>query len=179
MSDIIIVQRLAKLIADAYRYGAYDPSEDLVTDPFCRSVIDDATEALALIEAQREQLAELRNVESCLNRNGFHRCTSAACNCGSWHQTGGLSARWDELKQDIEDAGYPLCNENGHILRKALASLIAEREAQREAIGVMGAEIKAWRDEDEYEGDAEFPASVATDANPIARAAIEASKGTA
>jgi hypothetical protein len=77
------------------------------------------------------EAAELRDV---LIRNGFVRCDIAACNCGSWHARYGLRERFDELKQDLEDAGHPLCNENGNLVRKALAQLIAERDALRAAI---------------------------------------------
>ena len=68
---------------------------------------------------------ELQDV---LIRNGFVRCDLAACNCGSWHPRYGLQERWNEIKEAVAEAGYPLCNENGHLLLVAVKDLIAERD---------------------------------------------------
>ena len=77
----------------------------------------------------RETVEELQDV---LIRNGFVRCDSAACNCGSWHARYGLPERWDEVKTALAEAGYPLCNENGHLVIEALKALIDERDRLRE-----------------------------------------------
>ena len=74
---------------------------------------------------ERETVEELQDV---LLRNGFVRCDIAACNCGSWHARFGLPERWDEVKAALAEAGYPLCNENGHLVSKALKALIDERD---------------------------------------------------
>jgi hypothetical protein len=50
------------------------------------------------------------------------------------HHRYGLPERWEELKEDISEAGYPLCNANGNNLRKALGELIADAAACREAL---------------------------------------------
>jgi hypothetical protein len=56
------------------------------------------------------------------------------CNCGSWHHRYGLPQRWQELNDMLADAGHPLCNANGNLMRNALAELIAERDALRERV---------------------------------------------
>lgn len=71
---------------------------------------------------------ELQDV---LIRNGFVRCDIAACNCGSWHARYGLRERFEELKEMLDEAGHPLCNENGNLVRNALQSLIEERDRLR------------------------------------------------
>lgn len=79
-------------------------------------------------DAARSEADALRDI---LRRNGFVECDIPACNCGSWHARYGLPERWDEIKSDLAEAGFPLTNENGHVARKALAALIAEAEALR------------------------------------------------
>lgn len=69
------------------------------------------------------------DLEDVLRRNGFVRCDMMACNCGSWHARYGLPERMAEVKEALSDAGHPLCNENGNLVRNALAALIAERDA--------------------------------------------------
>lgn len=66
-----------------------------------------------------------------LRRHGFVRCDIPACNCGSWHPRYGLIERWQEVKDALCEAGHPLCNENGHLVSKALEALIAERDNLR------------------------------------------------
>ena len=68
-----------------------------------------------------------------LIRHGFVRCDIPACNCGSWHARYGLKERLDEIKEAVADAGYPLCNENGNLLRVALNDLIGELNELRKA----------------------------------------------
>jgi len=69
-----------------------------------------------------------------LQRNGFVRCDIPACNCGSWHARYGLRERFDEIVSDLADAGHPLTNENGNLLRRAVGELIAERDALRQLL---------------------------------------------
>ena len=71
---------------------------------------------------------ELRGV---LIRNGFVQCDIPECNCGGWHHRYGLPERWEEVKEALSDAGYPLNNENGHLVLNALKALIAERDTLR------------------------------------------------
>ena len=78
-----------------------------------------------------EKVSDFQDV---LLRNGFVRCDIAACNCGSWHARYGLPERWSEVKEMLEEAGHPLCNENGHLVSKALGELIAERDKLRELV---------------------------------------------
>lgn len=66
----------------------------------------------------------LRNAEWQLTNSGFQRCDNMACNCGSWHQTGGFKARFDEIKEVIEDAGY---STNGRTLLAAVKALVAKQ----------------------------------------------------
>ena len=75
-----------------------------------------------------ETTEELRDV---LQRNGFVRCDIAACNCGSWHARYGYRQRLEEVTELIADAGHPLTNENGHLVKAALTELIAERDSLR------------------------------------------------
>lgn len=52
-------------------------------------------------------LAErLETAEDVLRIAGFERCNIAACNCNSWHQVGGFKARFDEIREVAEEAGY-------------------------------------------------------------------------
>jgi len=71
---------------------------------------------------------ELRDV---LYRNGFRPCDISACNCGSWHARFGLRERMDEITEMVSDAGHPLCNENGNLMKNALGALIVELEQLR------------------------------------------------
>ena len=80
------------------------------------------------MDENQETAADWRDA---LTRNGFVRCDIAACNCGGWHARYGLPERWAELKEALSDAGHPLCNDNGNMVSKALAALIAERDSLR------------------------------------------------
>lgn len=82
--------------------------------------------------AEVRRLLEDRDV---LVRNGFVRCDIPACNCGSWHAQYGLPERMFEIKDALAEAGHPLCNDNGNLVRNALAALIADRDALREDAG--------------------------------------------
>lgn len=77
---------------------------------------------------QTETVEDLRDV---LRRNGFVKCDISACNCGSWHARYGLRQRIDEVTELLSEAGHPLTNENGHLVRLALSELIAERGSIR------------------------------------------------
>lgn len=77
---------------------------------------------------QTETVEDLRDV---LRRNGFVKCDISACNCGSWHARYGLRQRMDEVAELVSEAGHPLTNENGHLVRLALSALIAERDSLR------------------------------------------------
>ena len=80
------------------------------------------------MDEDNETADELRDV---LRRNGFVRCDIAACNCGGWHARYGLPERWDEVKDALAEAGHPLCNKNGNLVRYALKDLIEERDRLR------------------------------------------------
>ena len=77
------------------------------------------------MDEYHETVDDLRDV---LLRNGFFRCDIDACNCGSWHARYGLPERYDEVKGMLAEAGHPLCNENGNLVRNALKALIDERD---------------------------------------------------
>jgi hypothetical protein len=53
-------------------------------------------------ELERLQ-ARVAALEGVLYRSGFVRCDIPACNCGSWHQTGGFAARFKEIDEATED----------------------------------------------------------------------------
>ena len=76
-----------------------------------------------------ETVASLRDT---LTRNGFVRCDIPACNCGSWHHRYGLPERFEQIRYMLAEAGYELCNENGHLVSKALAQLINDLAAAKE-----------------------------------------------
>jgi hypothetical protein len=61
-----------------------------------------------------------------LKNSGFTRCDSPACNCGSWHQTGGFAARFNEIKDVVEEAGY---STNGRTLLDAIKAMAADAAA--------------------------------------------------
>lgn len=65
----------------------------------------------------------LKDAEWVLTNSGFRRCDIPACNCGSWHQVGGFKARFDEIKEVVEDAGY---STNGRTLLDAVKALAAK-----------------------------------------------------
>ena len=64
-------------------------------------------------EMTEDRQRRLDEAEWVLQNAGFRRCDIAACNCGSWHQVGGFKARFDEIKEAVEDAGY---STNGKLL---------------------------------------------------------------
>jgi len=80
------------------------------------------------VDEDNETADELRDL---LRRNGFVRCDIDACNCGSWHARYGLPERWAEVKDMLAEAGHPLCNGNGNLVREALKQLIEERDQLR------------------------------------------------
>ena len=80
---------------------------------------------------ENETVTELRDI---LIRNGFSPCDMPGCNCGGWHHRYGLPERWEEVKQAVADAGYPLSNENGHRLIKAVDDLVSERDRLRKLV---------------------------------------------
>lgn len=63
----------------------------------------------------------LDRAEWVLNNAGFRRCDIPACNCGSWHQVGGYRARFDEIQEVVEEAGY---STNGRILLDVVKEII-------------------------------------------------------
>lgn len=68
----------------------------------------------------------LDKAEWVLSNSGFRRCDIAACNCGSWHQVGGFRARFDEIKEVVEAAGY---STNGRTLLDAVKTMAADKTA--------------------------------------------------
>ena len=72
---------------------------------------------------------DTEDLEDVLIRNGFRRCSIAACNCGSWHYHGGYRQRFEEFVEVLTDAGHPPTNENGNTALLALKELVAERDA--------------------------------------------------
>ena len=87
---------------------------------------DDLHKAIAAIGALIREKSELASI---LRNNGFVKCDTPACNCGSWHPRYGLPERMAELKEILADAGHPLCNKNGNQIPRALRALVAERDA--------------------------------------------------
>lgn len=65
-------------------------------------------------------------LEQVLIRNGFVRCDIAACNCGSWHPRYGYKQKFDEIKEELDKAGYAV-KENFAVLI-ALKNLIKQRD---------------------------------------------------
>jgi hypothetical protein len=102
---------------------SYDEQPDGDPHGECAEEIHRLEAALKWAEAERDALREV------LLRHGFVPCDNPACNCGAWHQRYGLPERWQELKDELSEAGHPLCNENGNLLRNALRNLIGERDA--------------------------------------------------
>lgn len=70
------------------------------------------------IEGTTEQ--RLENAEWILRSNGFKECDNPACNCNSWHQAGGFKARFDEIKDVVEEAGF---STNGRTLLSAVKAM--------------------------------------------------------
>ena len=75
--------------------------------------------------------AERDALRDTLLSHGFVPCDIPACNCESWHPRFGLPERMQEIKDDLDEAGHPLSNENGNLARNALRELIVERDALR------------------------------------------------
>lgn len=96
----------------------------------------------ALVESTASLRAENERLRDVLHLNGFVRCDIAACNCGSWHARFGLRERFDEIKEDLADAGHPLTNDNGNMPRNALRELISERNAQTLRIAELEAALQ-------------------------------------
>ena len=82
------------------------------------------------------------DMQDVLIRSGFVRCGIISCNCGSWHHRYGLPERMYELRRILEEAGHPLCNENGNLIGNALNELVAERDALREDLARISGELQ-------------------------------------
>lgn len=94
---------------------------------------------------------EAANLRDILQSNGFVPCDIAACNCGSWHHRYGLPERCQEIKDALSEAGHPLSNANGHLVGRALADLVAERDALRAALVEAKQVIRGWHGEDVWD----------------------------
>lgn len=55
----------------------------------------------------------MSKAEDALRSDGFVKCDMPACNCGGYHQTGGLRARFDEITTLLDQHGLL---RNGHVL---------------------------------------------------------------
>ncbi|MEM8493226.1 MAG: hypothetical protein AAF756_20605 [Pseudomonadota bacterium] len=64
-----------------------------------------------------------------LYQNGFERCNSPACNCGSWHHVGGFKLRFDEIEEATEDYWR-----NGETLLDRIKRIAAERASMEVAL---------------------------------------------
>ena len=69
-----------------------------------------------------------------LRHHGFRECDTPACNCDSWHHVDGLAARYREVQELLEEAGHPVCNDNGHRVHVAMQRWIAETAALRKLL---------------------------------------------
>ena len=115
-----------------------------VSAPFARHL----ERSLTAAEAERDALT------SVLRCHGFDRCDNPACNCGSWHQRRGWPERMREIADALDEAGHPLCNDNGNLQINALAELVAERDALRQAMSfAQGAIEDAIYTEDGLDGE--------------------------
>jgi len=110
-------------------------------------------EAANALDAAEAKIARLKDV---LIQSGFRECDIGACNCGSWHQIGGYRARFDEIKEVVEDAGY---RKNGQVLLDAVKEMAAA--AQPTAVGEDVVErakdvIEDWLKQSRF-ADVDFP----------------------
>jgi len=78
-----------------------------------------------------------------LRREGYVRCDSPACACGSYHGRFGLHERWQKVKDALAEADHPLTNANGNTVLRALGELVADRDRLREALASV---VKHWRE---------------------------------
>lgn len=92
-------------------------------------------EAIGSLDAAQAEIARLEEAERVLEHNGFRRCDIAACNCNSWHFVGGFKARFDEIKQVVEDAGY---STNGRTLLDAVKHMAKDATPLPVAEDVVG-----------------------------------------
>jgi hypothetical protein len=74
----------------------------------------------------------LEKAEWVLRTSGFRKCDIPACNCGSWHQVGGFKARFDEIKEVVEEADY---STNGRTLLKAVEAMASDIWQLKQACG--------------------------------------------
>jgi len=73
-----------------------------------------------------KQQAEIERLKRLLCESGFVRCDIPACNCGSWHQTGGWAARFREIEEATHDYW-----QNGETLLDRIKRMAAEIERLR------------------------------------------------
>jgi hypothetical protein len=109
-------------------------ADDTNAPDYLREISRDAAVALRELEAEG---AELRGV---LLRHGFTPCDIPACNCGSWHQTGGFKARFDEIA-DATDNDW----RNGETLCSRVQRIVAERDRLREELAWYGEQARMCR----------------------------------
>jgi hypothetical protein len=96
-------------------------------------MIDKTQEDEATVERLERELAEAR---SFIDRAGYRRCDSAACNCGSWH--GGHAS---QRLQEIADV---LPWQNGSTVLDRVVETVADAEALRALAAWVNAD-KGWR----------------------------------
>lgn len=81
-------------------------------------------------EAYTRMKERALEAEWVLQSSGFRRCDVAACNCGSWHQVGGYAARFREIKEAVEEAGY---STNGRLLLDVIKEILERNAALSQA----------------------------------------------
>ena len=68
---------------------------------------------------------EIERLTDVLYQSGFVPCDIPACNCGSWHHTGGFAARFREIDEATSDFW-----KNGETLLDRIKRIVAtEQEA--------------------------------------------------
>lgn len=121
-------QKQAKVVIE--EYGVTEAVSDFVV-----SKEDVKASVKSVIEVKGKQnmsslQQKLDAAEWSLQNAGFRRCDIPACNCDSWHQVGGFKARFDEIKEVVEEAGY---STNGRTLLDAVKAMAWDLDDARPA----------------------------------------------
>ena len=106
-----------------------------------KEIIEDSKSAYAIMNLSKKfeaRSADVSNLQHILRSHGFRECDIMACNCGSWHQTGGFYRRFMEIQEVVEGAGY---STNGKTLLRVVTEIVTKLDMLETFLGKRGTKV--------------------------------------